>query len=393
MSMEKIINQLDIAMKRRTSRLPERLRLFTADTQTLPRALSLTGARGVGKTTFLLNHAQNRTMLHLSMDNPLLSGTSLYELASSIFMAGYEGVVVDEVHFAKDWSLHLKALYDDFPDHTIWTSDSSSLVLRNGVADLSRRFVNMEMPLLSFREFLHLETGIKYPPYDPFIGSDPSLPEADASLLMAFQKYKKCGTRPFCTEDNFDERMLAVLDKTLYYDVPFFLPNVTDGNLRLMKAISATLAESPIPRLSVNSLCTDWSIGSDKLYQLLEVMEAVGFLRLIRTENDKKARSAGKKLFFADPVYYSVLGGSIGNMREAMVSMCCENAGWKVEACKDEPSGDFVISRRKNNANEQYKIEVGGASKNIKKADFVIRDDTDIRTQNAIPLWMIAMMY
>jgi len=54
--------------------------------------------------------------------------------------------------------------------------------------------------------------------------------------------------------------MLAVLDKTLYADIPFFLPNVTDGNLRLMKAITGTLAGAAIPRLQVRSLCADWGI-------------------------------------------------------------------------------------------------------------------------------------
>jgi hypothetical protein len=109
----------------------------------------LTGPRGVGKTTYLLHHAQKlletqqERLLYLSADNPTLGNEGLYEIVTSIFLAGYSGVIIDEVHFAKDWSIHLKALYDDFPNHRLWISDSSSLCLRMGKGDLSRRFVHI----------------------------------------------------------------------------------------------------------------------------------------------------------------------------------------------------------------------------------------------------------
>jgi uncharacterized protein len=78
-----------------------------------------------------------------------------------------------------------------------------------------------------------------------------------------------------------------------------------------MKTITGTLVASSIPRLQVRSLCADWGIGADKLYQILNVMESVGVLRIVRIENDTKAKSAGDKLFFADPAFYSVLRGSL----------------------------------------------------------------------------------
>lgn len=385
-----LITDLESAMQRRLTKIPARLRPFTTNASSLPRALSLTGPRGVGKTTFLLNHAQNRNMLYLSADNPMIAGIALYDAIKAIFLAGYSGVIVDEVHFAKDWSAHVKAIYDDYPDHLIWISDSSSLILREGVADLSRRFVRIEMPLLSFREFLLLETGTEYAPFDPFTNPVKSSLDPSPEILGAFKKYRTIGTRPFYHENNFEERLLSVLDKTLYFDIPFFLPSITDGNLRLMKAITATLATSTIPRLKVNSLCADWGIGSDKLYQLLEVMESVGLLRIIRLENDKKAKTIGEKLFMADPAFYPSLNGDIGTAREALVAMLCANAGWAIEASKDEMAGDFTISRSNS---EKIRIEVGGAKKTRKGSDFVIRDDIDYPATKTIPLWMLGMMY
>lgn len=293
-----MIDALQEAMNRRLLSLPARIRPFTTETERLPRAVSLTGPRGVGKTVFLLHHARGRKLLYVSADSPLIAGQSLYAVIRAVFQSGYEGIIVDEVHFARDWSISLKAAYDEYPDRILWISDSSSLILRNGIADLSRRFLDMHMPLMSFREYLFLETGALHPTADPFLQSD-SLPvNPDAAVLEAWRTYKQCGTRPFYPEQHFAERLASILDKTLYFDIPFFVPSITDNNLRLMKAVASTLAQDPIPRLSVNSLCADWAIGSDKLYQLLEVMENVGLLRIVRFERDRKAKRRGQNSFW-----------------------------------------------------------------------------------------------
>lgn len=393
----KYIPDLEIAMQRRLATLPSMIRPFTAEHAPLPRAIVLTGPRGVGKTTFLLHHIRGRRILYLSADNPGIAELRLYDLVKAIFLIGYEGVIIDEVHFAKDWSLHVKSLYDDFPLNSIWISDSSSLVVRSGTGDLSRRYVPIHMPLLSFREFLYLETGVMYPIQDPFAQTrahPATLPVAPTpAILDAFRKYRRIGTRPFYGEGDFQDRLLAVLDKTLYSDVPFFLPGITDGNLRLMKAIVGTLANAAIPRLHVRSLCADWGIGSDKLYQLLEVMESVGVLRVIRVENDTKAKSVGEKLFFSDPALYSALNGNMGTAREALVAALCAGSGWSVEAARHETEGDFVISKAYPDKMRKYTIEVGGASKKLKHADFVIRDDADFPAGKSIPLWLLGFAY
>ncbi len=133
-------------MKRRIASLPNRFRPFVRHRDTLPRTFMLTGPRGVGKTTFLLHHAnkhletQQKRILYLSADNPPFGAEGLYEIVASKFLAGYFGVIIDEVHFAKDWSIHLKALYDDFPNHILWISDSSFLCLRTEKNDFPPRF-------------------------------------------------------------------------------------------------------------------------------------------------------------------------------------------------------------------------------------------------------------
>lgn len=384
---DEIHQTLLMAMQRRLAAMPQRLRLFTTEYGKLPNALLLTGTRGCGKSTFLLHHATGRHIMYLSADNPKIIGIPLYDLVSDIFMLGYEGVIIDEIHYASNWSIHLKALYDDFPNKIFWISDSSSLVLRAGEGDLSRRYVPIQMPLMSFREYLYLETGNLYSKYSLGDTTLPTQPNAD--LLRMFHDYRRLGSRPFYQNGDFEARYMAVLDKVLNNDIPFFLPSISDNNLRVMRAIIGTLSNSSIPRVQVTSLCSDWGIGAEKLYQLLFVMESIGVLRIVRFQNDSKSRSVGAKMLFADPCAYNVLNADQGTEREAYIVNCFAQSGYSVYAMRDETRGDYIVRR----GNSSLAIEVGGKSKKPKSADFVLRDNTDYPASHAIPFWLVGMMW
>ena len=126
-------------------------------------------------------------------------------------------------------------------------------------------------------------------------------------------------------------------------------------------------------------------------------MEAVGVLRILRFPNGTKAKSAGAKLFFADPCLYAVLHGSVGNIREAFVTALLQESGYSVYASRIETEGDFVVSKNIGTfdfgTSPRIKIEVGGTGKEAKKSDWVIRDNTDYPAGKSIPLWLLAMSW
>jgi hypothetical protein len=387
MNLDSTLEILSLIQERKLQKLPEKLRLFYERNEQKNRAVLIFGPRGVGKTTFMLSRIKNKKIFYLSADNPLVSAVSLWDLGNAIFMKGYEGIAIDEVHYAKDWSIHLKALYDSFPDKIIWASDSSSLVLRHGIADLSRRFSKVEIPLMSFREYLALKEGVILPVIDPLSPDKKLVKKAmdSVNILFAFQNFMEEGFRPIFLEWDYRQQILNIIEKTLHGDIPFFVPQITDIHFRLMNAIVGYLSMSKIPTINVEGMCNEWGIGKAKLYQLLHVMDATGLIRIIYRENDTKTYSKGAKIFLSDPSFYSVLGGEIGTRREAFVVAAFSNAGKKVFASKNEEAGDFLVNGSV--------IEVGGKSKAKKSADYVIRDNTDLPHKNIIPLWLLGFMY
>ena len=387
MSIENIVESLELRMKRMISFLPKRRRPYFKELEPhfTSRGILLAGPRGSGKTTFLLSLAQGQNLLYVSADDPIIYTVPFQELAQYILI-NYDGLIIDEVHYLKDWSLHVKSLYDSFPNKTIWLSDSSSVVLRKGVVDLSRRFVVHNLPLMSLREYIYFETGKELPKIpDPFDERSTELAIEilkQVDVLKYFRDYREHGTRPFYQEGNFKERMRNVIEKSIYADIPYFVGQLSDNHFGVMKAIISHLAFSKVPTINIETMCRDWKLGKEKLYQLLQAMEEIGLINIVRKTRIEKPYSKGAKIFFADPVIYSVLERETGNFREAFVVFALKNKR-KVLAEKDETKGDLIFNN--------IRLEIGGPNKKPKQADYVIRDDIDLPVRNAIPMWVLGM--
>ena len=126
------------------------------------RLVGLTGPRGVGKSTIIMQHIKEmseedqKKTLYVSADHSYFTVHTLIELASQFVREGGEWLFIDEVHKYNGWSKELKQIYDSHPAlHTFFTG-SSVLDILEGEADLSRRSLLFNMQGLSFREYLEL---------------------------------------------------------------------------------------------------------------------------------------------------------------------------------------------------------------------------------------------
>ena len=387
--LKDIIEQIELTLERLKNFLPKIKRpyynqLNIDDT----RGVLVYGLRGVGKTTFFLDKVSNvkQNFLYFSADNPVISSIPLYDLVSAIFKKGYDGVVIDEIHYANKWSSHIKALYDDYPANFIWISDSSNLILKKSVADLSRRFVQFRIPLMSLREYLYLTEDIEIETFNPF-EDDVKGKIFDilkkVNILRVFTNYIDEGTRPIFTEGQYCFRLKGLLEKSIYHDVPFYVSSIQDNHLRVMNAIIGHLISAPVPTINVSSMCNEWKLGKQSLYNLLEVMERSELINIIRKPGKFKY-TKGAKIFLTDPSIYSCFKGNLGSLREAFVVMCLKEK-YTINTCKNDSECDFRVSN--------FKIEVGGKNKKRKNADFVISDDIDVPVKNKIPMWMLGFLW
>ena len=111
------------------------------------RLIGIKGARGIGKTTLLLQYIKlhlsdlKAETLYVSLDSIWFNTHSLVELASEFEKKGGKYLFLDEVHRYDGWAQELKNIYDDYPFLKIVFTGSSLLEILNARADLSRRAV------------------------------------------------------------------------------------------------------------------------------------------------------------------------------------------------------------------------------------------------------------
>ena len=73
MNLSAIIQKLELIRKRLTSFLPSTLRPFCKTINPESRGIIFYGARGVGKTTFILQKMKHKHILFIPADNPVVS--------------------------------------------------------------------------------------------------------------------------------------------------------------------------------------------------------------------------------------------------------------------------------------------------------------------------------
>ena len=132
---------------------------------------ALLGARGVGKTTLLLQRLQrlglpSQEALYVDLGDIHFQRHRLFAFIEGFVARGGRYLLVDEVHrygFGT-WAQEIKQAYDVYRSKlTIVFTGSSAIRILEQEADLSRRALQVRVPGLSFREYLALTTATELP--------------------------------------------------------------------------------------------------------------------------------------------------------------------------------------------------------------------------------------
>ena len=366
------------------------------------RMIGIRGARGVGKTTLLLqymkkNFPRDGSSLYANLDNIWFSENRLTDLTDRFVKQGGHFLFLDEVHKYQDWSQELKNIYDDYPGLKIVFTGSSLLEIRKSRVDLSRRAVVYNMRGLSFREYLNLTLGLDLPVVrlEDILASP--VDQAQEILkkvkpLKYFSSYLKSGYYPFFLEvpELYFHRLEEIINLIIETELPL-LRKVEVENVPKMKLLLKILAESApfipnIVKLSERSGLTRNT-----------VISYLGYLEEAHLEKNLYRNSKGiTRLQKPDKIYLentnlmhalSPVGVNIGNLRETFfVNQLSENH--IVEYAEE---GDFTIDG-------QFIFETGGKTKGFGQINgisnsYVVADGIEYGTGNRLPLWLFGFLY
>lgn len=366
------------------------------------RLLGLKGARGVGKTTLLLQyikqeHGLNEDAVYVTLDDIYFSDNRLIDFAEKFYRTGGKFLYLDEVHKYPSWSVEIKNLYDLYPDLRIVFTGSSMLNIFQATADLSRRAIVTRLQGLSFRQFLALHHEIEL----PLISLESILHNAndiisdlppDFKPYAYFQKYLTRGYYPFLREGEtwFDERLSAVLQAVIEGDLLNF-HHIDQQNLQKIYRILWVIASSPPLRPNISKLGERAELSRRTLLQYLHYLEQADLLNQLRS--DRKGITTlqkPEKIYLENTnLLYNIAPTAFdrGAARETFVLNQLKNQ----HQVHYPEKGDLLVDRT-------YTLEIGGRKKTgqqiagIKNA-FILADDLDFAVGNKIPIWLVGLLY
>jgi len=358
------------------------------------RMIGLTGPRGVGKTTLVLQYIKENLnpneALYVTVEDFYFTDHRLLDLADTFVKNGGKHLFIDEIHKYKDWSRELKLMYDYHAGLNVVFTGSSVLDINKGAADLSRRAVMYQMQGLSFREYLDLFHQITSKVYDldEILAHEVTIPTLEHPLPL-FREYLKSGYYPFAMEEGFDQRLRQIISQTLESDIPLYAEmNVSTG--RKLKKLLAIIAKSAPFKPNYSSIALMLEASRNNIADYFLFIEEAGLIAQLRNATGG-IRSLGKvdKVFLDNTnLIYNLAEelSNIGNVRETFFF----NQARVVSDVIASKISDFTI--------DDKTFEVGGRTKGqiqlqgVEKG-YLVKDDIEWGSMNVVPLWQFGMMY
>jgi len=320
----------------------------------------------------------------------------LHELARTLYQEGGQLLLIDEVHKRRGFARELKAAHDTF-DLRLLFSGSSALRMDHELADLSRRAVVHRLPVLSFREFLEIETGEAFPAWtlEERVDNHQACTAAVCTRIRPiahFRNYLRYGAYPYYRESlqSYTQKLVETVNVTIDVDL-CGLYNIEPSKRDTLRKILYMLCSTTPAELNKSKLSAAVGASWPTVSNYLERMEAGSLLRHIRCGSGMRAVRRHDKLLLDNPNLFFALCAApdIGSLRESFFVSQVSH-GHQVHY---HDRGDFLVD-------ERLVFEIGGAGKTGRQfdrsrrtMDYVVADDIETGTAGTIPLWLFGMGY
>lgn len=365
------------------------------------RLIGIKGARGVGKTTMILQYIKEHfsnvdEALYASLDNMWFSVNTLYSLAIYAHTHGITHLFLDEVHRYKNWSQEIKMIYDSMPDLKVVYTSSSMLEVERSKVDLSRRQSVYHLYGMSFREYLEYEGVVAIEPMslETLLSQHVKIAmdiTSKIKVLPQFEKYQQRGYYPFYKEAGAEywSRLQEVVKIIIEVDLPA-VTEISFPTMEKTKQLLMYIAQSKPLEVKLRTLFSAIETSRETGLFLLNMLEKADLLMLFSTKKPNyKNLKIPEKIYLQNANLMQALTKTtdIGTARETFfLNQLSVN-----HSVLMPQTGDF-------NVDDQWLFEVGGANKTFDQIanlpdSYLAVDNTDMGYGHRIPLWMFGLLY
>lgn len=366
------------------------------------RLLGIRGARGVGKTTLILQYIKENfnnidDALYVSMDNLWFNSYKLEDLVEYLYSHGIKYIFLDEVHKYPNWAVVIKNFYDNYPNLNIVYTGSAMLAIDNSKADLSRRQTLYTLNGMSFREYLEYEGIMQINPInlEDLLSNHVKLAMDicyNTVILKHFDNYLQKGYYPYYKEsgEDYHYRIGEVTNLIIESDLPS-VEDVTFSTIQKTKKLLMVIAQNVPLEPNIAKLTTQLETTRDQCLKMLYILDRAQLLMLFGEKiKDYKHLTNPKKIYLNNSNLMCSLSPSNiseGNKRETFFA----NQLNSIANVTIPKKGDFLVDGK-------FLFEVGGNSKTFDQIanipdSYLAIADIETGSGNRIPLWMFGLLY
>ena len=360
------------------------------------RLIGIKGTRGVGKTTFLLQYAKekfgtDRSCLFINMNNFYFSYFSIVDFAYEFQRRGGKVLLIDQVFKHPDWSRELRMCYDRFPNLKIVFTGSSVMRLKEENLELRDIVKSYNLRGFSFREYLNLQTGMKFRAYtlEEILSNHEQIAKGILSKVRPLdylQDYLHHGFYPFFLEKrNFSENLLKTMNMMLEVDV-LYIKQIEQSYLPKLRKLLYLLATSAPCTPNVSQLSKDIETSRATVMNYIKYLTDARLMNMLYPVGESFPKKPSKVYMYNSNLMYPIrpMEVNAGAVRESFFYNQLLKDNKLNEGIKN---AHFLVNTMYN-----FRIEENMKVKNNPDMYYAV-DKTEIGEGNMIPLWLFGFLY
>ncbi len=360
------------------------------------RLIGITGFRGAGKTTFLLDWIQSRfyhdtSVMYVNLNEFSFTNRTLYSLALEFAGKGGRFLFLDQVQKYPGWQFELRRCYDDITGLSIVFSGPSLLLLTSDNPDIKTIAKVYNLEGLSFREFLNYSGGFDFEPltFSGILENHEALACEIASKtrpLAFYNDYVRFGAFPWFTgKDVFPhDTLLKNLNLTLEIDIPYqyqidlkYLPKLR----KLLFLLAAATPQVPI----ISRLAVALDTSRTTVMNYLMYLKEASLIRLLYRKNGEEVNRKPAKIYMQNPNFLFSVAPEHTEASLLAQTFFTSQVAVAYPLTLDGKAG-FL-------ADEKYSFIVGDPGTHLRPGQWGAIDQLETGVGNRIPLWLFGFLY
>jgi len=362
------------------------------------RLIAIKGGRGVGKTDFLLSYAKEllllepdkrRETLYVNFNNFYFTEHSLYEFAGEFVRDGGKTLLIDQVFKYPNWSKELRDCYFHYVGLRIIFSASPVMRLIEGNVDIGHIVKMYNLRGYSFREYLNLQTGSRFPAFslDDILRNHETIAAKICEKIKPlhyFHDYLRVGYYPHELQEwNYSDKVLKLMNMMIEVDV-LLVNKIEVAYVNRIKNILYKLMEDVPCALNISKLAEATNTSRSTIINYIKYLKDARLLNMLYTE-DKQFPMKPTRIYMQNPNLCYMLPTRTPNT-QAVAETFFYSALHGVYKINASETATFLVDRK-------TRFDVLATAPKQSGFRYAAIADIEVGHDKQIPLWLFGFLY